>query len=37
MGKKDPGVDASIAKSADVAKPILNHLVIELPEEDCNE
>ncbi len=26
MGKKDPRVDAYIAKSADFAKPILNHL-----------
>jgi len=26
MAKKDPGVDAYIAKSADFAKPILNHL-----------
>ena len=26
MGKKNPRVDAYIAKSADFAKPILNHL-----------
>ena len=26
MGKKDPRVDAYIAKSADFAKPILTHL-----------
>ena len=26
MGKKDPRVDAYIAKAADFAKPILNHL-----------
>jgi uncharacterized protein YdeI (YjbR/CyaY-like superfamily) len=26
MGKKDPGVDAYIGKSADFAKPILNHI-----------
>ncbi len=26
MGKKNPSVDAYIAKSADFAKPILNHL-----------
>ena len=26
MGKRDPRVDAYIAKSADFAKPILNHI-----------
>ena len=36
MGKKDPRVDAYIAKSADFAKPILNHLR-ELVHEACPE
>lgn len=34
MGRKDPRVDAYIAKSADFAKPILNHLR-ELVHEGC--
>jgi uncharacterized protein YdeI (YjbR/CyaY-like superfamily) len=36
MGKKDPRVDAYIAKSADFAKPIMNHLR-ELVHEACPE
>jgi uncharacterized protein YdeI (YjbR/CyaY-like superfamily) len=36
MGKKDPRVDAYIAKSADFAKPILNHLR-EVVHESCSE
>ena len=36
MGKRDPRVDAYIAKSADFGKPILNH-IREVVHESCPE